>query len=136
MESPILLMEREICTPGTLKTPSELAPTLQIPMNLASNLLVNSQASNLASNPASNLASNLARSNPSLSPHVDPNCTPLSSSGDLFKSLGSESQIPDHETISSSKSPPVRILTLSFEELHAWHQVLQNFKESIKSNKD
>ena len=132
MESPILSTEREICTPGTLKTPSELAPTLQIPMNLASNLLVNSQANS----PASNLASNLAQSNPSLSPSVDPNCTPLSSSGELFKSLGSERQIPDHETISASKSPSVRILTLSFEELHAWHQVLQNFKESIKSNKD
>ena len=105
MGSRTLLTEKEDCTHGIPKTPCELAPIIQIPSSL------------------------------SLNQSVDPSWSLLSTTGDQSKFPGSENQhnIPDHEIISQSKIPPKRILTISFEELHAWHQILQNYKETVKS---
>ena len=99
-------MEKEDCTHGISKTLCESAPIIQIP------------------------------SSQSLSQSVDPSWSLSLTTGEQSKSPGGENQrpinIPDHETIAKSKPPPKRILTLSFEELHAWHQILQNYKETIK----
>ena len=106
MASHTLLTEKEDCTPGTSKIQCESAPIIQIP------------------------------SNQSLNQSVDPSWSLSLTTGEQSKSPGSENQlphnIPDHETIGKSKPPPNRVLTISFEELHAWHQILQNYKETVK----
>lgn len=133
MESRILQTEKVDCTHGIPAILCESAPTIQIPRNqsLTQNVLQNYRPS-LSSGEQS-------KSPDSENPRL-PDSERLTPLRPVKKQIPDsevflrpvKNQIPDSETISDTKPPEKRVLTISFEELHAWHQVLQNFKETIK----
>lgn len=72
-------------------------------------------------------------SKPSLMTEFSTNSSPPLTNGDLKKSPATASphRMPHAELIEASKHPAPRTLTLSWEELDAWRQVLAQHKQQL-----